>query len=289
LKPAVPLLAALLGACAPPDARPAGSISTVDDVGDTVRLAAPAGRVVSLAPATTELLFAIGAGPNVVGRTRWCDYPAAARAVPDLGDGLRPNVEAVTASRPDLVVLYRSAQNREAADRLRALGDPVAEYQTDRLADVPRVARALGLLTGHTAEADSLAAGFDSALARVSLPPQPDTPRILILVWDQPPMTVGAGSFLSELVERAGGRNLFDDLPAPSGTVSIEAIATRDPDAILLTSEGEPGFADRAEWRVVRAVQQHRFIRVSGSAFSRPSPRAPEAIRQLRERLAAWR
>src|SRR5262245_40070576 len=102
--------AAVLVACAAPQSS-AGRIHVVDDAGDTVRLAEPARRVVSLIPATTELLFAIGAGPLVVGRTTWCDYPAAATQVPNLGDGIRPNVEAIVAQHPDLVVLYRSTQN----------------------------------------------------------------------------------------------------------------------------------------------------------------------------------
>ncbi len=274
----------ILAACAPARAGQ-GPLVARDDAGDTVRLARPASRVVSLVPATTELLFAIGAGDAVVGRTHWCDFPGAARLVPDLGDGLRPNLEAVAAARPDLVVLYRSAQNAEAVARLRALGIPAVQYAVDRLADVPRVARALGDLTGHRREADSLATAFTASLASATQPPPARRPTVLILAWDQPPMTIGAGSFLSEVVERAGGRNLFHDLPAPSATVSIETIASRDPDAILVSTEGEPGFVRRPEWQAVRAVREHRLLRATGSSFSRPSPRAPEAIRELHTRL----
>ena len=100
---------------AKPAASPGASIVVVDDAGDTVRLAGPAHRIVSLIPATTELLFAIGAGERIVGRTHWCDYPDAAERVPDLGDGMNPNLEAVVAARPDLVVLYLSGQKAEAA------------------------------------------------------------------------------------------------------------------------------------------------------------------------------
>ena len=103
----------------------------MDDAGDTVAVAAPAGHIVSLIPATTELLFAIGAGTSVVGRTEWCDYPPAAAAVPNLGDGIAPNVEAVLAIHPDLVLLYNSAQNATAAARLRGLGIPTLRLNTD--------------------------------------------------------------------------------------------------------------------------------------------------------------
>ncbi len=267
------------GACRAPVPRAPAAV--VDDAGDTVRLAATPRRIVSLVPATTELLFAIGAGDALVGRTQWCDYPAAAARVPNLGDGINPNVEAVLARRPDLVVLYNSAQNAAIAGRLRSLGIAVARLNTDKLRDVERVGRLLGRLTGHAASADSMAAAFDSALAHAAVPPAGRRPKVLLLVWEQPPMTIGRGSFLDELVQRAGGTNLFGDVTASAGTVSLEAVAARDPDLILTTTAGPSGFAGRPEWQVVRAVRQHRFLPVVGSEFERPSPRAPEAIRAL--------
>lgn len=265
------------------------SISLVDDAGDTVRLAAPARRVVSLIPASTELLFAIGADSAVVGRTNYCDYPPEAKAVPDLGDGIKPNIEAVIASRPDLVVLYNSGQNAAVAGRLRELGIASLRVNTDALSSVPRVARILGKLTGREKAADSLAAVFDTALASATQPRAGRRPKVLLLVWEQPPMTVGRGSFLSELVERAGGENLFADVTSSSGVVSIEAVAARDPDLIFTTVEGPSAFATRPEWQVVPAVRRHRFLHVSGSEFGAPSPRSPQAIRQLAAKLKELR
>jgi iron complex transport system substrate-binding protein len=98
-------------------------------------------------------------------------------------------------------------------------------------------------------------------------------------------MTIGSGSFLNELVERAGGSNLFEDLSATAGPISIEAVAARDPDLILTTTAGPAAFARRPEWQVVRAVRERRFLPVTGSAFDRPSPRAPAAIRELTRKL----
>ena len=263
----------------------AGPFAVVDDAGDTVRLAGAAHRVVSLIPATTELLFAIGAGPAVVGRTTWCDYPAAAAAVPDLGDGIAPNVEAVLAARPDLVLLYNSAQNGAAAARLRSFGIPALRLNTDALGSVVRIGLMLGRLTGHGRGADSMAAVFDTALANLPTPAPSRRPTVLLLVWEQPPMTIGRGSYLNELVERAGGSNLFADVTSSAGPVSLEAVAARDPDVILTTTAGPSAFADRPEWQVVRAVRERHFLRVDGSEFNRPSPRAPAAIRELARRL----
>jgi ABC-type Fe3+-hydroxamate transport system substrate-binding protein len=258
----------------------------VDDAGDTVSLASPARRVVSLIPAATELLFAIGAGPLVVGRTQYCDYPSAAQRVPNLGDGIKPSIEAIVARRPDLVVLYNSGQNAPVAARLRELGIPSLRINTDALSSVPRVARLLGLLTDQLQGADSLVAVFDTALAHATRNPTSRRPRVLLLVWEQPPMTIGRGSFLSELIERAGGDNLFEDVTASSGVVSIEAVAARNPDLIFTTAEGPAAFATRPEWQVVPAVRQRRFLHVTGSEFNRPSPRAPGAIRQLAAQLS---
>jgi ABC-type Fe3+-hydroxamate transport system substrate-binding protein len=272
-------------ACSRPEPR-SRTLVVVDDAGDSVAVRVPATRVVSLIPASTELLFAIGAGPAVVGRTEWCDFPPEAAAVPNLGAGINPNVEAVLSARPDLVILYNSAQHAGVASRLRELGIPAIRINTDALADVPRIGALLGRLTGHASAADSLRAVFDSALA--SATPDPGStrrPKVLLLVWEQPPMTIGRGSFLSELVERAGGENLFADVSTSSGPVSIEAVSVRDPDLILTTAAGPASFARRPEWQVVRAVRERRFLNVSGSEFDRPGPRSPRAIRALSQRL----
>jgi iron complex transport system substrate-binding protein len=275
------LLAAAVGGCGGKLPAGRGQLRLVDDAGDTVTLKAPARRVVSLIPATTELLFAIGAGSSLVGRTQYCDYPPAAERVPNLGDGIKPSVEAVLGQRPDLVILYNSGQNATIAGRLGELGVAHIRLNTDRLSDVDRVSRMLGLLTGHGPSADSLAGVFDTALAHATVSSGQPRPKVLLLVWEQPPMTIGRGSFLSELIERAGGENLFADISSSSGVVSIEAVAARDPDLILTSSEGPAAFASRPEWQVVRAVREHRFLHVSGSEFNRPTPRAPAAIRRL--------
>ena len=273
------LLGLAVGGCRAAS-EPRGSLRLVDDAGDTVAVPAPAHRIASLIPATTELLFAIGAGDALVGRTAWCDYPPAAARVHNLGDGINPNLEAILAVHPDLVILYNSAQNAAAATQLRRLGIGALRLNTDALSDVGRIGRLLGRLAGHEHGADSVIAVFDTALAAATPPVSGPRPEVLLLVWEQPPMTIGQ-SFLGELVERAGGRNLFADVRKTAGTVSIEAVAVRDPDLILTTTAGPAGFVTRPEWQVVRAVREHRFLQVSGSEFNRPSPRAPAAIREL--------
>jgi iron complex transport system substrate-binding protein len=281
------LLTLLLAACGDRAPRQ-GPLVVIDDARDTVRLERPAERIVSLIPASTELLFAIGAGPQMVGRSRWCDWPAEAAAVTAVGDGIEPNLEAILAQRPDLVVLYLAGSNAAAADRLRAAGIPVVQLRTDLLESVIPHAFLLGTLTGRRPAADSLVRTFEAELAAatVSSHPGPDAPprfSVLLLAWADPPIAIGAGSFLDELVTRAGGTNLFHDLPQPSAPVSLEAIADRDPDLILTTGDSLPRIVTRPEWRVVPAVRDRRFVRVHGTEFDRPGPRTPQAIRELRE------
>lgn len=276
------LLILMLAGCR--DAAPPPAPGLTDDAGVAVNLAAPPQRIVSLIPASTELVFALGAGDRLVGRTSWCDFPAEAAAVADLGNGIGPNIEAVVAARPDLVLLYKSASNRSAAEQLRSFGIPTLELATDRMEDFDRITRLLGAALGKRAEAESLvvrtARDLDSATVLPSRPP-----TVFILAWDRPPMTLGRGSFLSEILERAGAKNLFDDLATSSAPISIEAVASRDPDFVLVTGRGEPAIAGRVEWQVVPAVRARRFLRIDGSEFNRPSPRIGDAVRRLAAEL----
>jgi iron complex transport system substrate-binding protein len=287
---AYPILLALVAACSP---RPAPhAISITDDWGRPVALAAPAARIVSLSPATTEILFALGLGPRVVGRTRFGDWPPAARAVAEVGNGIGPNVEAVAARRPDLVVLYASAANRGAVDRLTALGIPSVVLKLDLASDVRRAARAIARLAGVPAAADSLIARFDSSLRAVAARAAPAAgrrPRLYVDAWPSPPMTVGRGSYLSEVIRAAGAENVFDDIGASSATVSLEAVVARDPDVVLVPTIDTlhpPDLAGRPGWSAVRAVREGRVLVVDANLYDRPSPRMPLAAADLAARLS---
>lgn len=268
--------------------RLSAALTVTDDAGRVVALARPARRIVSLSPAVTELLFALGAGDRVVGRTTWCDYPPAARAIPSVGDGLNPNIEAVAARHPDLVVLYRSPLNETAAAQLGRLGLAAAVVQQDRLEDLARAARLLGRLTGLDRAGDTLA----TELSRLAgLPGPPPTVRVAFVVWDNPPVVIGGGSYLDELATLAGAANVFHGIGAASAPVGLETIVARDPDVIVVLRDSAaaepPAFARRREWQAIRAVRERRFVYLTGSLFGRPSPRAAQAVAELRQRLAA--
>lgn len=247
----------------------------------------PSQRIVSLLPSFTEILFAIGAGDRVVGRTQWCDYPPAALDVPSVGDGMPPNIEAVAARKPDLVVLYNSGPNVTAAQQLERIGIRTVLLDLNRLEDLGPAARTLGHLTGLDERAESLAVVMD-ALTSTNLHQPSPTSTIAFVVWDNPPIIIGHGSYLDQLAAQAGARNVFGDIAAPSAQVSLETLVARDPQwiAVLSDSGSLPSFAQRREWQAIRAVRQKHFLLLKGSLFGGPGPRSAEAIEQLRGLLA---
>ena len=253
---------------------PVTHAAITDDFGDAVAFGARPSRIVSLNPTTTELLYAIGAGSRVVGRTSWDLWPAEVRAVPDLGPGIRPNVEAVLAARPDLVLLYASQDNRDAARRLRTAGIATAAYRVDRIADFHRVLAALGRLTGDTAAArltsDTVRATLERVRVATSALPHP---TVFWPLWESPLLTVGGGSFLNELLAIAGGRNVYDSLPQPSPAVAFEDLLKRDPDLVLASPTARERILHDPRWRTLRAVREGRVLTFDTTIVNGPSNR----------------
>ncbi len=262
--------------CAAPQrdaARTLGLPIDVDDFGDTLRAPAAAEvRVVSLNPTTTEIVFAIGAGGRLVGRSQWDSWPAAARRVPALGPAVRPNVEAVLAAHPDLVLLYASADDRAAAARFRASGITVAALRVDRIADFRRATRDIGALLGDSARAAAVVDSVDRTLARVRAATRrlPQV-RVFMSAWDQPIIAIGGGSFLDELIAIAGGRNVYADVASPSPTVTLEDVVARDPDVVLASPEARGRMLADPWWRALRAVRQGRVLAFDTAVVGRPS------------------
>jgi ABC-type Fe3+-hydroxamate transport system substrate-binding protein len=258
------------------------SSRATDDFGDTIVVASPPRRIVSLNPSTTELLFAIGAGARMVGRTTYDQWPEAARALPDLGPGLRPNVDAVLAAHPDLVVLYASDDNRDAARRFRAAGVATAAYRVDRIADFQRVTTALGALTGDTLAARTMVDSVRATLERVraatrALP----KPTVFWPLYDQPLLAVGGGSYLDELLQIAGGANVYGFMSAPSPRITVEDLVQRDPEVILVAPASRERYLADPRWRTLRAVRMGRVLSVDTTLVLRPGPRLGEAARSL--------
>jgi ABC-type Fe3+-hydroxamate transport system substrate-binding protein len=227
---------------------------------------------VSLNPTTTETIFAIGAGSLLVGRSHWDDWPAAAKAIPDMGNGIGPNVEVIVAAHPDLVLLYASEDNRAAAAQLESAGIHTVALRIDRIGDFNRATRILGRLLGDSVNAAVVEDTVNASLARVqratdSLP----HPTVVWPFMGTSPMVVGGGSFMNELITIAGARNVYADLPQPSPVVSIEDVASRDPSLVIRGGEGGSTAPLGGVWQAVPAVAAGHIVKVPLTLVLRPS------------------
>jgi ABC-type Fe3+-hydroxamate transport system substrate-binding protein len=262
------------------DARDPASVAPAfrDDFGDTLSFGTPPRRIASLNPATTELFFALGAGDRLVGRTHFDLYPPEAQRVRDLGNGMQPNVESVLGVRPDLVVLYASDANRDAAARFHAAGVPTLTLHSDRIADFRRTVETFGRLLADTVAAHALIDSVDRTLARVRAATMAARrPTVFWKAWDSPVIAIGGGSFLTELVDIAGGRNIYADDPRSALDVTIEDVVRRDPDVVLSGPESAARMRATPAWRALRAMRENRVLIVDTTLVGRPGVRLGEA------------
>ena len=248
-------------------------------------------RIVSLIPTATEILFDLGADDRLVGRTRWGVHPPAARRIPDVGDGIRPSLEAVFARDPDLVILYDGETNRESRETLQRLGVPTLALRHDTLEDLRRNILLLGELVGCPEGGRALADRIADGLAAVSRATE-GLPRVRVYydAWADPPMTIGGGSFIDSLLTIAGGVNVFGDLETTAPRVSLEAIIARDPQRILVPVAPEafrqpPNVAARHGWERIPAVAGGRISALDRDVVSRLGPRVAEAAWSIAEAL----
>lgn len=263
-----------------------GKVAGLDDFGDSVRVGLTPMRIVSLSPATTEILFTLGAGSRLVGRSDFDTFPDSARLIPSLGMAIPPNVEAVLGTRPDLVVLHASGSNRAAARRLRAAGVNTVSLEINRISDFRRAVTLLGAIVGDSARAKTVTDSVDRTLEGVRSATA-KLPRSTVFwhIWDAPLITIGAGSFMNELVEIAGARNVYADIAGPSERISLEDVARRNPDFILAGPIGAGVIANDERWKIVRAARTKSVLIVDTVLVARPSVRLGEAAVSLAKLL----
>jgi iron complex transport system substrate-binding protein len=238
-------------------------------------------------PSLTEDLFAIGAGPQVVGVSQYTDDPPAAKRLPVVASYASVATERIVALRPDLVVGI-PPQAAETAD-LRRAGIRTVFLHDDAYDDLFRDLRALGDLTGHRAGADALAARLRERTARLvaAVPPRARRPSVFVVLDDEPIYTVGHGSYINRLIALAGGHNAADDVRQPYARYSAEALVAKQPDIVLL---GEGVRLDRLlarpPWNALRAVRTHRvYVVPEGVSLYRPGPRYNDGLAWLIAKL----
>lgn len=284
--PAALFLLALLGTAAGCADGPEPAAPFTDDLGRPVALAGPAARVVTLAPSLTEIVYTAGGGTRLVGVGQPDNYPPAVDTLSRFN--IFPvDFEAVAALRPDLALATDQVNTPRAAETLAALDVPVAFFTFNRLADVPRVVRAVGQLLGTSADAEAAAAGLERRMD--ALRARTDTlahrPTVLFLIGDDVLYSFGRESYMHELIALAGGRSIQEGTDAVAPVLNDEYVLTHRPDVIVGPwGEGyDPAalLANHPTWDVVPALRDGRVYGVDPDLFLRPGPRLVDGAETL--------
>lgn len=254
-------------------------------------------RIISLVPALTEMLYAIGAGSQVVAVSSYDEYPPEVKALPRVGALLDPDTERILTLTPDLVITYGSQVDLRSQMTRAAI--PVFDYRHGGLLHILTTMRELGVRTGHTAGADRAAAAIEARMAavrdRVAGRPRPRT----LLVFGREPRALrnifvsGGRGFLHDMLEAAGGENVFGDIDRESVQASTEAILVRAPDVILeirstdipVGRQLQQEMDSWARLASVPAVKNTRVIFITGQATTVPGPRVADGIERMARAL----
>jgi iron complex transport system substrate-binding protein len=273
----------------------AASQTLTDALGRSVKIAAKPMRIVSLAPSVTEILFAIGAGPQVVGRTRFCNYPAEAASRPTIGGfSAKPiSVEAILDLQPDLVVAGSKSQ-KDVVAALEAQGVTVFTLAPESLTDIEAGIQTLGEITGNAASAQTVVTEMQSRIvavtAKVNNIPAGKRLRVFYEVWHEPLTTTSHSTFIGELLTLAGAVNIFNDLAGTYPEVSAEQIIDSDPQVILGPSNHSDQLSAavlsaRPGWEKLVAVRNGAIHIVDADMISRAGPRVVDALESIAKAL----
>lgn len=279
-----------LSACAPAATQPA-DISFVDGLGREFRLEEPAASIVTLSPPITEMLYAIGAGEQIIARDSFSDYPPAALELTDIGGGFADyDLETIVALDPQLVIAG-GINTPELVQSLEDLGMTVYYLSNPgSLEEMLEMMRTLGRISGHEKEADAVAADLQDRIKAVDGALGQDRKPVSVfyeLDATDPtkPYTPGPGSFYSHLIARAGGDNIGDDLESEWAQTNLEFILTKDPQFILLgdamwgvTAEA---VAERPGWTALTAVKEGRVLPFDDNLLVRIGPRQVDGLESL--------
>ena len=238
-------------------------------------------RLVSLCPSLTELVFDLGLGNSLVGRTKFCVHPeTSVDVVEKVGGTKNPQIERIIELRPDLVLLNEEENRREDAEVLSAAGLACHISLPRDAAETAEMVRSIGAAVGRATESEGIARDIEQRAARV-LQDAANRPQVSFayLIWRDPIMAVSTDTFISALLELPGGRNVFAELPDRYPTIDAELLAAADPNLVLLSSEPFP-FAGRhaQELAQLTGLPPERFVFVDGELLSWHGCRTPRGI-----------
>ena len=269
-------MALILTACSPGGQTPVNYV--FDDLGRLVAINGTPQRIISLAPSNTEILFALGLGDRVVGVTDYCDYPPEALNKTKVGGYANPDIEKIVALNPDLVLVAYGTP-MDVINTMVGLGLTVFGIKTTDLDDLLNDIRRVGEITDKEVEAQALTSEMASRIQAVTNQTEEleQRPKVFYIVWNDPLWTAGSGTFIHELIEKAGGVNICQNITGYT-TISIEDVLVRDPE-IIITSELSYDWALNAtELASTNASKTGRIFTCDDNLVQRPGPRLVEGL-----------
>jgi len=249
--------------------------------------ARPPARIVSLAPVVTETLFALGAGERVVGVTRFCDRPSEAAARKKVGGFVDVQLEAVLALAPDLVVAMPSLGQRQVLDALVARGVPVAAVHGDTLDEIEDLVAFLARATDRVDDGTRLAARIADRVARARGSRMLADRRVLLLVGTGPFVAAGPGTYADEIARTLGARRALDDTAPAWPVLSLESIAARAPDVVLVLEGATAAAVVERELTALPAAKRPRVFSTERPVLMRPGPALVDDLDALEAALVA--
>lgn len=262
----------------------------VDDAGRRVYLAKAPSRIISLAPSVTEMLFAIGAGTQVVGVTQFCDFPAEAMKKAKVGY-VNPNLESLVALEPDLIVAPQEFLKPDLIGKLEQLKIPVFILADRTVEDVLAHIQTLGRMLDRSTEATALGMDLRQHIARVKARTQSAAPvRVLYVLNSEPLITVGPGSFIDQLIGLAGGVNVAAKSATAYPRLSMEVVLQENPDILIFPTGEAEGISESEQqawrkWSTLAAVKQNNLRQIPADLLNRPGPRIGKALELLADLL----
>ncbi len=286
------LLVFIVSACTPDwnhkDAKPIGAIRVVDGEGKRIILNAPAKRVIALSPHAVELIFAIGAGDQVIATASYTDYPPAATKLPTVGDTYQLDIEKIISLKPDLIVLWPNGSALRQIELLERTGIPIYRSNPRKLVDIPIDMVNLARLTGHQAEGEQLASDWRDHIAmfRGQYTSQQKI-QVFYQIYDQPLYTIGKKQIINDAISLCGGKNVLDDVNVSALAVDDEVVLGRDPDAIISTVDANDhhGLRHWHHFPMLKAVRTQSLYFLNPDLISRPGPRMLKGIQLLCEQI----
>lgn len=265
-------LCALMWACSKPEPEATAGVES-----------GPAVRVVAFAPHLSEMMFAVGAGEQLVGVSAWSDFPREVLELPQIGDAFSVDQEQLSLLQPDLLLVWESGMPAHTVDELRNRGYRVESIRTRNTADVATAMTRIGELTGKQDEARAAAQQFTGALEGLRAKYRDAEPiNAFFQITARPLYTVNREHFISEIISLCGGRNIFDDLEDFAPSVAVEAVLDRDPEVMLAgTNSGDDAFAEWGRWPGLAANRYGNLFLLPDETIGRPTPRLAMAAHSV--------